>query len=206
LFMSHGMKQAGLILLAFSIFSVLPGKALVGAQVGTQTNAPATTKVDAPDVKELQAVEDKWSNALNQRDQYALELVLSPLFVNVGANGDITTRDQQVVAVINPEDKTASTEFRVITVRMLGDVAVANGTYAYTHKMGNGEGVEKGVFTHVFQRQRSSWVCLNAQRTALREDPIGKAKPTKAKGKSEAELPFHIPLFSKGDKDKSDSN
>lgn len=164
---------------------------------GPTAPTAATTTAQSPEIHELQVVEDKWASALNLHDQYALELVLSPLFVNVAANGDVTTRNQQVVATINPDDKTASTEFRVITVRMLGDIAVANGTYAYTHKAGNGEGVEKGIFTHVFQRQHGNWVCLNAQRTPLREDPLGKAKQTKTKGKSEAELPFHIPLFTK---------
>jgi hypothetical protein len=51
----------------------------------------------------------------------------------------------------------------------------------------------------VFQRLHGNWVCLNAQRTLLRQDgPAGKAG--KAKGKSDAELPFHFPLFSKSDK------
>jgi hypothetical protein len=54
------------------------------------------------------------------------------------------------------------------------------------------------VFTHVFQRVHGNWVCVNAQQTALREGTPGKAKASKPK--SNAELPFHIPIFSKGDK------
>src|ERR1700677_1566569 len=116
---------------------------LASTTASPQTPAPATpaagsqaptTTVESPEIRELQKVEDSWSNALNQRDQYGLELVLSPLFVNVSAAGDITTRNQQIVALINQEDKTATTGARVITVRMLGDVAVANGTYSFTHK------------------------------------------------------------------------
>src|SRR5271165_4367663 len=120
--------------------------------------APASTapvmSAETPEIRELQKVEDSWSDALNKRDQYGLEVVLSPLFVNVSATGDITTRNQQVVSLINQEDKTATTEARVITVRMLGDVAVANGTYTYTHKVSGNVVEEKGVFTHVFQRLR----------------------------------------------------
>ncbi len=86
---------------------------------------------------------------------------------------------------------------RVITVRMLGDTAVANGTYVMHHKAGSGPVDEKGVFTHVFERQRGGWVCVNSQRTSLREDAPGKGKK---KQTSSAELPFHLPLFSKGDK------
>jgi hypothetical protein len=169
----------------------------------TSVTAPATS-AESPEIQELQKVEDSWSSALNQRDQYGLELVLSPLFVNVSATGDITTRNQQVVSLITQEDKTAVTDMRVITVRMLGDVAVANGTYSFTHKGTSGMVEEKGVFTHVFQRQHGNWLCLNAQRTLLREDTPGKAGKAKAKSESKAELPFHIPLFSKSDKsDKS---
>ena len=171
---------------------------------GMQAQAPATTgpatSTGSPEIQELQKVEDSWSSALNQRDQYALELVLSPLFVNVSAAGDVTTRNQQVANMLTDPDKTAATDMRVVTVRMLGDVAVANGTYSYTHKAEGKEQEEKGVFTHVFQRQHGNWVCLNAQRTLLHEDVLGKAGKTKGKSESKAELPFHIPLFSRGDK------
>jgi ketosteroid isomerase-like protein len=121
-----------------------------------------------------------------------LELVLSPLFVDVSANGDITTRNQQVASVITGEDKTLHLEQRVITVRTLGDIVVANGTYSLHHKAGSGTVDEKGVFTHVFERTRGGWLCINSQRTVLREDTT-----TKPKKKSEAEMPFHIPLLSK---------
>jgi len=51
---------------------------------------------------------------------------------------------------------------------------------------------EKGVFTHVYERTRGGWLCINSQRTVLRED--SNAKPKK---QSNAEMPFHIPLFTK---------
>jgi len=161
---------------------------------------PGATSAESPEIRELQKVEDSWSSALNQRDQYGLELILSPLFVNVSATGDVTTRNQRIVDLINSQDKTAATDMRVVTVRMLGDVAVANGTYSYTHKVDGKELVEKGIFTHVFQRQHGAWVCLNAQRTLIKEETPGKVAKSKTKSDSKAELPFHIPLFSKGDK------
>ena len=179
----------------FASFFLFTG--LVFAQTPAPSAAPVTS-AESPDIQALQKVEDSWSSALNQRDQYGLELVLSPLFVNVSAAGDITTRNQQVANVLSEPDKSAATDMHVITVRMLGDVAVANGTYSFTHKFDGKELEEKGVFTHVFQRQHGNWVCLNAQRTLLREDPVGKTKA--AKNKSQAEMPFHIPLFSKSDK------
>ena len=153
---------------------------------------PGVTSAESPEIREFQKIEDSWSNSVNQRDQYGLELVLSPLFVDISATGDITTRNQQVATVITGEDKTIHLYQRVITVRMLGDIAVANGTYVLHHKVNTAQVDEKGVFTHVFEHARSGWLCINSQRTVLRED--SNAKPKK---QSNAELPFHIPLFTK---------
>lgn len=187
------MKAA--IFAAFALISLSYAAAPAQAPAPTVSGV---TSAESPEIRELQKVEDNWTNALNQRDQYGLELVLSPLFINVSSTGDVSSRNQQIVALINQEDRNASTDARVVTVRMLGDVAVASGTYSYKHKANGTEIEEKGVFTHVFQRVHGNWLCVNAQRTALREDTPGKAKASKPK--SNAELPFHIPIFSKGDK------
>ena len=160
------------------------------APPATSTVAPAVTSTTSTEVTQFQKIEDSWSNAVNLRDQYALELVLSPLFVDVSAGGDITTRNQQLADLIGGEDKTVHLEQKVITVRMLGDTAVANGTYVYHHKASSGQVDEKGVFTHVYEHVRGGWLCINSQRTSLRSDST-----TKAKKQSSAEMPFHIPLF-----------
>jgi ketosteroid isomerase-like protein len=153
---------------------------------------PSATSAESPQIQQFQKIEDAWSDAVNQHDQYGLELVLSPLFVDVSAAGDITTRNQQVALVIADEDKTLHLDQRVITVRMLGDIAVANGTYTLRHKVNSAQVEEKGVFTHVFERSRGGWLCVNSQRTAVREG--ANAKPKKP---SNADMPFHIPLFGK---------
>jgi ketosteroid isomerase-like protein len=160
--------------------------------------APAPTAVtttQSAEVAQFQKIEDSWADAVNRRDQYGLELVLSPLFVDVSAEGDVTTRNQQLVQVITGEDKTLYLAQKVITVRLLGDIAVANGTYTLHHKVNSAQRDEKGIFTHVFERVRGGWLCINSQRTVLRDD-----SNVKAKKQSTAEMPFHIPLFSRGDK------
>ncbi len=158
------------------------------------SRAPITSTA-SPEVKEFQKVEDSWSAAINGRDQYGLELVLSPLFVDVAASGDVTTRNQQVAALIAGADKTVHLEQKVIAVRLLGDVAVANGTYVLHYRAASGPIEEKGVFTHVFERVRGNWLCINSQRTAVREEAPGKAK--KQSSGKQAEEPFHIPFFTK---------
>jgi hypothetical protein len=184
--------------LLFSCCAGIAQDAAVSASGRAPAPSAASTATSdvGPQVKEFQKIEDTWSTAINSRDQYGLELVLSPLFVDVSATGDITTRNQQLAQLITGEDKTMHLDQRVITVRLLGDTAVTNGTYVLHHKAVSGQVDEKGVFTHVYERMRGGWVCVNSQRTLLREDAPGKKK----KQASDAELPFHIPLFSKSDK------
>ena len=81
------------------------------------TALPAVMSTEGQEVVQFQKIEDAWSNAVNQRDQYGLELVLSPLFVDVAASGDITTRNQQVATVLTGEDKTIHIEQRVVKGR-----------------------------------------------------------------------------------------
>jgi ketosteroid isomerase-like protein len=153
------------------------------------------TETVSPEILQFQKIEDSWSDAVNRRDQYALELVLSPLFVDVSATGDVTTRNQQVAQVLSSDDKTLYLTQRVITVRMLGDIAVANGTYTLHHKAATGLVDERGVFTQVFERVHAGWLCINSQRTVLRQDSSTKKK------ESSPETPFHLPNpFAKGEK------
>ncbi len=188
---------SALLLSSCAVFAQSPAPAAPADPAHASATPVSSVTTDVgPQVKEFQKIEDNWSNAINGRDQYNLELVLSPLFVDVSANGDITTRNQQLAQLITGEDKTLHLEQRVITVRLLGDTAVTNGTYVLHHKVSSGQVDEKGVFTHVFERIRGGWVCVNSQRTLLREDAPGKKK----KQLGDAEMPFHIPLFSKGDK------
>jgi ketosteroid isomerase-like protein len=189
--MTRFVVASSAFLLSFSIASA-QNPAPVPASAAVQ---PAVTSAASPEIREFQKIEDSWSAAINVRDQYSLELVLSPLFMDVSASGDITTRNQQLAQLITGEDKTVHLDQRVITVRMLGDIAVANGTYVLHHKAGSAQVDEKGVFTHVFERARGGWLCINSQRTVLREDSNAKAKK-----QSNAEMPFHIPLFTRGDK------
>jgi hypothetical protein len=184
-------------LVCFSAVLVLSAAAVGQSPTPATPPAPTSaTSAASPELREFQKIEDSWSVAINDRDQYGLELVLSPLFVDVSASGDITTRNQQVAQVINGEDKTLHLDQRVVTVRMLGDIAVTNGTYALRHKVGAAEANEKGIFTHVYERSHGGWLCINSQRTVLREDSTA----AKQKKQSNAELPFHIPLFTKSDK------
>ncbi len=183
------------LLVVFALFPAAQGQSSNPSQA-----LPAGPTNPSPEVKQMQQLETSWSDAINRRDQYALELVLSPIFVDIGSSGEVTTRNQQIAALVSKTDNMEDLDQKVITVRMLpGDVALVNGTYSYKKKIEGTNVEEKGVFTHVYQRTRSSWLCVSAQRTPIVEESLAKMKKTKAQPKkSNAELPFHIPLLHKG--------
>lgn len=182
------------ICFAVLVFSICAAAQNPSANPAPAASAPGITTTTSPEVQQFQKIEDVWSNSVNQHDQYGLENVLSPLFVDVAANGDISTLNQQVAQTITNADKTLWLTQKVITVRMLGDIAVANGTYTLRHKVGSQPVDEKGVFTQVFERTHGGWMCINSQRTAVREDSSKQKRP------STTDEPFHIPLFSHSDR------
>jgi hypothetical protein len=171
-----------------------------GAAPAAASTQSAATSTDNAEVRQFQAIEDKWSEAENRHDQYGLDLILSPLLVNVAANGDITTHDQQVAQAITDSDKLYFLSQKVIAVRMLGDVAVVDGTYLLRHHNGEKLVTDRGVFTHVYQRQRGGWMCVNAQRTLVAENLNSKRGRGKKKKSASTDLGFHVPFFGKTDK------
>ena len=115
----HGVKaissDAGVLCAYDSIctcFSVLLFSASAFAQVSgcQRRSTPAqasVTSTSSPEMQEFQQIEDEWDDAVNLGAiNMPLELVLSPLFVDVSASGDITTRNQQLASLIAGEDKT----------------------------------------------------------------------------------------------------
>jgi hypothetical protein len=143
----------------------------------------ANADSQSPQFRELQQVEDRWSDAVTKRDQYGLELVMAPQFIGISAGGDVTTRNQQIAHLFVKNAEPESLEQKVVTVRFVGDIAVVNGTYVLTWKGEKAPILEKGIFSHVFEHVRSNWVCLNSQRTVVAEQTQNAAGKDKPKGK-----------------------
>jgi ketosteroid isomerase-like protein len=151
--------------------------------VAQQTRADRGSQLS--DMKTFQQVEDRWSHAITKRDQYALELVLSPELIDVSASGDQKTRNQQIAMLFDKNAAPLSLDQRVINVRSFGGVALVIGTYVEQQRI-NGKLVrQKGKFTHVYQRVHSNWLCVSAQRTPETEPAL--QKPQEARQQSDAE-------------------
>lgn len=168
----------------------------MGTLAAQQAESVAPGQAQPPEVKEFQGYEDQWSTALVKADQYQLEYLLSPLYVDISSTGEVTTRNQKIAEMFDKGgEQLLSIEQRVVSVRTFGDTAVVSGTYIVKWKASGNAREERGIFTHVYERQRNHWACVNAQRTAVVDLTPGKQKTQQ---KSDAPLPFHIPLFHKG--------
>jgi ketosteroid isomerase-like protein len=155
----------------------------------------------SPDLATMQQVEDSWDAAVSKHDQYALENLLSRDYVGISAEGNVTTRNQQISHLFVAGAEPLTLKQKVISARVMGDVAVVNGTYVMEwqgasdqHKV-----AEKGVFTHVFRKNSvGNWQCINSQRTVVATEDERKQKAAAPASKSNAALPLHIPLVYKG--------
>jgi hypothetical protein len=184
-----------------TVFAVAAALLTLPIKAQTSSAAPAGTS----QLQEMQKVEDAWSSAINKRDQYGLENVLSPQLVDIAATGDVTTRNQDVAKLFAKNELPLSMQQKVITVRTLNEgFVLVSGTYTLKWPEAQGSSVqgtidEKGIFTHVFQAVNGRWVCVNSQRTVVAElMPQIKVKSSAPKVKSNAAEPFHIPLLYKG--------
>jgi hypothetical protein len=187
-----GLQFAGFCCLAL----ILETSTLLGQQAASSATA---SSAEAKNIQEMQAVENRWSNAVNKRDQYSLELVLSPEFIGISSNGEVTTRNQQVSRLFVKDALPVFMEQKVINARIINDVAIVNGTYDLQWKLADGITEEKGVYSDVFEHSRGRWLCVNAQQTAIAQKPKQAAKQEEGSkdktGKSDHS--FHIPLWHK---------
>src|ERR1700760_2964936 len=163
--------------------------------------AQATAAATSPQIAEMQQVEDAWDAAVTKHDQYGLENVLAGQFVDISATGDVTTRNQQIAHLFVAGAVPVSLTQKVIGARVMGDVAVVNGTYVMEWPSASGQQkvAEKGVFTHVFRKNSGgNWQCINSQRTVVGTEEEKKKRAAAPASKSNAALPLHIPLIYKG--------
>ena len=80
-------------------------------------------------VQGFQNLENTWSQAVDHRDQYALELVLAPDFLNVGIDGRIASRDLEIAQLLHNHESLPSLRQRVVILRDYGDITIVVGTF-----------------------------------------------------------------------------
>jgi len=179
---------------------ILATSSISRAQLPMESNPQQSAGQMAQQVADLQKVADRWDEAVYQHDQYALELVLAPEYIDISDTGNVTNRDQQISEMMMKDAPRFQLTQKVVSVRMVGDVVVVNGTYDRVFqgsKLSRTKSkTERGVFSQVYVRARNTWECVNSQRTIIQE-PMVKGKKKSAKDTTEKplnhDLGFHFP-------------
>jgi len=179
---------------------ILATSSISRAQLPMESNPQRSAGQMAQQVADLQKVADRWDEAVYQHDQYALELVLAPEYIDISDTGNVTNRDQQISEMMMKDAPRFQLTQKVVSVRMVGDVVVVNGTYDRVFqgsKLSRTKSkTERGVFSQVYVRARNTWECVNSQRTIIQE-PMVKGKKKSAKDTTEKplnhDLGFHFP-------------
>lgn len=185
-----------LVVVGLTLSSALPCR----AQLPIQASQTASASQRSQQVDELQKVLDRWDEAVTQRDQYALELVLAPQFTDISDTGQVMNRDELISSMLRKDAPRVTLEQKATAVRMVGDVAVVNGTYDRQYPGSRLTRTksrdENGVFSQVYVRARTSWECINSQRTIVVASMDKGKKKSKSKSNERAlghDLGFHLP-------------
>ena len=171
------------------------------AQLPMESNSQESAALMSQQAADLQKVVDRWDEAVYQHDQYALELVLAPQFIDISDRGEVTNRDQQISEMMMKDAPRYALIQKVVSVRLVGDMAIVNGTYDRAfqgNKLSRTKPkTERGVFSQVYVRARNSWECVNSQRTIIQEPTVKSKKKSKEDASAEKplnhDLGFHLP-------------
>ena len=176
-----GMNLFRRTLPVLAVLLALAAPQFVVAQTILQTTpAPDPAESDRY-IAEFQKIESAWTDAINTKNQFTLENILSPQFVGISATGQVTNRDQQIATLFRTGIAPAILTQRVITARVYAgangtNFAVVSGTYALKTKDGKDVDDEQGIFTHIYLHNRTQWQCINAQRTIIINQLLPKTK------------------------------
>ncbi|HEX4021780.1 MAG TPA: nuclear transport factor 2 family protein [Acidobacteriaceae bacterium] len=184
------------LLLAFAP-SVLFGQSVAATSVSYNPAYDANPTAMSQEIIEMQKIADLWDDAVKQRDQYGLELVLSPKLIDISSTGQVTNRDEQVAEIVEKNSPILSLDQKVASVRMMGDVAIVNGTYdvkLHSNTARKQENEEKGVYSQVFEHTRNSWICINSQRTTLVQQPVRPGDKKKEAASNDKSLSNGLPF------------
>jgi hypothetical protein len=168
-------SNAGLISCACVILSIVSVIFFAIPQFFAQ-EIPPSQAPQLTDKQTFQQIEDRWSEAINKRDQYGLELVLTPELIDISATGTVTTRDEQIAILLQRHTEPFLLDQRVVDVRSFGEIAIVIGNYVEQPRTKEKAGRRSGMFTHIYRRVLGGWSCISAQRTAIADPSPQKAR------------------------------
>jgi len=146
--------------------AVVPVCVLLGAFAVCGT-AQKPTKTNGEEGRII-ALESAWDQAEQNKDANALANLLAENVVYVDYDGSISTKQQFLASVKNPDIAGEQINNEGVTVRLYNNnVAVSTGIYL---DKGTDKGkpfLRRGRFTNVWLNQNGKWECISSQSTLI---------------------------------------
>lgn len=119
------------------------------------------------DQARILALENAWNQAVQQKDEAALKLLLGSDLVYVDYDGTIMDKTAYLASVRSQTLHAARIVSEAMKVSVYGGVAIVNGVYRETG-LKNGKPYSlRERFTDTWVLQHQTWVCVASQSTLL---------------------------------------
>jgi uncharacterized protein (TIGR02246 family) len=137
---------------------------LVTACVGLAFAQTPTPPAKGPSVAQaLKQLEQDWVDASKAGDIDKLNQILADDWVAIGYNGSKETKQSFLANVKSGADKMTSFEFGPMDVKVLGDVAVVQGSDTEKSTTSGKDTSGKWVWMDVFVKHNGKWVVIRSQ-------------------------------------------
>lgn len=117
----------------------------------------------SPDVEILKQLERDWTDAQKAGDVEKLAAILADDWRGVGYDGTRTTKAEAIADLKEGKTKVTSFEFGPMDVKILGNVAIVQGTDTEKSSTRGEDTSGKWVWTDVFVKRGEKWVAVRSQ-------------------------------------------
>jgi ketosteroid isomerase-like protein len=148
-------KLVGTVLLAF----LCVGLAFAQAQT-----PPAGTMAKAPSVSDgIKQLEHDWTDAMKAGDIDKLSTIIADDWTGIGPDGATETKKIFLDSIKSGDEKIQSVEFGPMDVKVIGSVAICQGSDVEKSSMKGKDTSGKWVWMDVFANRGGKWVAVRSQ-------------------------------------------
>jgi ketosteroid isomerase-like protein len=130
---------------------------MVGGQETKVNQQPDFTAVTSDDEHTLKQLEQDWLDAYREGDAEKMSRILADDFVGRWGDGSTQTKEEQLKAIRNGEEKHSSNHLDECNVRVYGDTAVVTGLQSEQSVLEGRDGSGTYSYTDVFVKRHGQW-------------------------------------------------
>ena len=133
------------------------------AAMGRNASAGDPTTVDT--IKQL---EQDYGNAIQAADTDKLNQILADDWTNLGQTGELLTKQNFLSDLKSGKYKLVSFQIGPMYVKVLGNVAVVQGSVSETSIADGKESTHKSVWMDVFEKRGDKWMVVRSQTARMK--------------------------------------